>query len=88
MRTRRVRPDPIARSAFAGFLLPARRHGRRSPLVPALRPVYRDIEELLTERRIEVDHVTVYRWVVRFAPLLAEAARPCRHAIGDRWQGR
>jgi transposase-like protein len=30
--------------------------------------------------------VTVYRWVVRFAPLLAEAARPCRHAVGDRWQ--
>jgi transposase-like protein len=24
--------------------------------------------------------------VLRFAPLLAEAARPCRHAVGDRWQ--
>jgi transposase-like protein len=24
--------------------------------------------------------------VVRFTPLLAEAARPCRHAVGDRWQ--
>jgi transposase-like protein len=33
-----------------------------------------------------VDHVTVYRWVQRFMPLLAEAARPCRHAVGDRWQ--
>jgi hypothetical protein len=33
-----------------------------------------------------VDHVTVYRWVLRFTPLLAEAARPCRHAVGDRWQ--
>jgi IS6 family transposase len=32
-----------------------------------------------------VDHVTVYRWVLRFTPLLAEAARPCRHAVGDRW---
>jgi hypothetical protein len=29
--------------------------------------------------------VTVYRWVLRFMPLLAEAARPCRHAVGDRW---
>jgi transposase-like protein len=46
---------------------------------------YRDVEELLTERGIEVDHVTVYRWVQRFTPLLAEAARPCRHAVGDRW---
>ena len=24
---------------------------------------YRDVEELLAERGIEVDHVTVYRWV-------------------------
>jgi transposase, IS6 family len=24
--------------------------------------------------------------VLRFTRLLAEAARPCRHAIGDRWQ--
>jgi transposase-like protein len=47
---------------------------------------YHDAEELLAERGVEVDHVTVYRWVLRFTPLLAEAARPCRHAVGDRWQ--
>ena len=46
---------------------------------------YRDLEELLAERGIEVDHVTLYRWVQRFTPLLIEAARPCRHAAGDRW---
>ncbi len=46
---------------------------------------YRDVEELLAEGGIEVDHVTIYRWVQRFTPLLAEAARPCRHAVGDRW---
>jgi IS6 family transposase len=46
---------------------------------------YRDVEELLAERGIEVDHVTIYRWVQRFTPLLIEAARPCRHAPGDRW---
>ena len=46
---------------------------------------YRDVEELLAERGIEVDHVTVYRWVQRCTPLLAEAARPCRHAVGHRW---
>jgi transposase, IS6 family len=32
-----------------------------------------------------VDHVTVYRWVRRFTPEFIEAARPCRHAPGDRW---
>jgi transposase-like protein len=46
---------------------------------------YRDVEELLAERGIQVDHVTIHRWVLRFTPLLAEAARPCRHAVGDRW---
>jgi transposase, IS6 family len=46
---------------------------------------YRDVEELLAERGITVDHVTVYRWVQRFTPLLIDAARPCRHATGDRW---
>jgi transposase-like protein len=32
-----------------------------------------------------VDHVTVCRWVQRFTPLLIDAARPCRHAVGYRW---
>jgi IS1 family transposase len=33
-------------------------------------------------------HVRVYApfRVQRFTPLLADAARPCRHAVGDRWQ--
>jgi transposase-like protein len=46
---------------------------------------YRDVEELLLERGVEVDHVTVYRWAQRFTPLLADAARFCRHSPGDRW---
>jgi transposase-like protein len=46
---------------------------------------YRDGEELLAERGVEVDPVTVFRWVQRFTPLLADAARYCRHAPGDRW---
>jgi transposase-like protein len=85
MRTR-PRPTPIARTAFAGFCFPP------DVIVLAVRWYlrfglsYRDVEELLAERGIEVDHVTVYRWVQRFTPLLAEAARPCRHAVGDRWQ--
>jgi IS6 family transposase len=30
---------------------------------------YRDVEELLAERGIYVNHVTIYRWVQRFTPL-------------------
>jgi transposase-like protein len=46
---------------------------------------YRDVEELLAERGIRVDHVTVYRWVQRFTADFIEAARPCRRLPGDRW---
>jgi transposase-like protein len=62
------------RSAFAGFRFPA------EVIVVAVRWYlryglsYRDVEELLAERGIEVDHVTVYRWMHRFTPLLADAA--------------
>jgi transposase-like protein len=86
MRTRQSRSTPVPRSAFAGFRFPP------EVIVLAVRWYlrfglsYRDIEELLIERGIEVDHVTVYRWVLRFTPLLADAARPCRHAVGDHWQ--
>jgi transposase-like protein len=85
MRTRRAGPAPVPWSAFAGFCFPP------DVIVLAVRWYlrfglsYRDVEELLAERGVEVDHVTVYRWVQRFTRLLAEAARPCRHAVGDRW---
>jgi len=46
---------------------------------------YRDVEELLAERGIEVDHVTIYRWVQAFTSEFIDAARPARHATGDRW---
>jgi transposase-like protein len=44
------------------------------------------VEELLAERGIEVDHVTVHRWVRRFGPLLVDAARSGRQRVGDRRQ--
>jgi transposase, IS6 family len=84
--TTRPGAPPVACSAFAGFYFPP------DVIVLAVRWYlrfalsYRDVEELLADRGIDVDHVTIYRWVQRFTPLLAEAARPCRHAVGDRWQ--
>jgi len=85
---KRHRPDRPARrprSAFAGFQFPP------EVILLAVRWYlrfglsYRDLEELLAERGIEVDHVTLYRWVQRFTPLVIDAARPRRHAVGDRW---
>jgi len=46
---------------------------------------YWDVEELLADRSVAVDHVTIYRRVRRFTPEFIEAARPRRHAPGDRW---
>ena len=80
-----TRPRPAPPSAFAGYRFPpevitlAVRWYLRFDLS------YRDVEELLAERGIEVDHVTVYRWVQRFAPEFAEAARARQHVVGDRW---
>jgi IS6 family transposase len=84
MRIRRPRVAPVPRSAFAGFRFPP------DVIVLAVRWYLRfglsdrDVEELLTERGIRVDHVSIYRWVQRFTPLLADAARPCRHVVGAR----
>src|SRR5207237_4166429 len=79
----RFRPAP--RSAFAGYRFPPEVITLAVRWYLRFGLSYRDVEELLTERGIEVDHVTVFRWVQRFTPLLAGAARPCRHAVGDRW---
>jgi predicted dinucleotide-binding enzyme len=77
----RPRPARVSapRSSFAGFRFP------QDVIMIAVRWYlryglsYRDVEELLAERGIVVDHVTVYRWVQRFTPLLIDAARRCRH---------
>jgi transposase-like protein len=77
MRTCRPRPAPIPRSAFAGFRFPP------DVIVIAVRWYlrfglsYRDVEELLVERGVQVDHVTIYRWVQQFTPLLGAAV----HAV-------
>jgi transposase-like protein len=69
----------------------SRRAGRPEVIMLAVRWYlryslsYRDVEELLAERGITVDHVTIYRWVQRFTPELIDAARPSRHVAGDRW---
>lgn len=65
--------------------VPARSHHARCAVVSPIRPSFRDVEELLVERGIEVDHVTIHRWVQRFTPLLIDAARPRRHPVGGRW---
>jgi transposase, IS6 family len=60
---------------------------------------FRDLERMLADRGVQVDHVTLYRWVQRFAPELEKRMRrylrPCRgpwHVdetsvrVGGRWR--
>ena len=42
---------------------------------------YRDLEEIMAERNLSVDHVTIWRWVQRYAPISGFAAR-CAVPIG------
>jgi len=86
MMPRCCRPEPsLSNSKFAGFRFPPEIIVLAVPWYLRFGLSYRDVEELLAERGIEVDHATVYRWVQRFTPQLSEAARPCRHAVDDRW---
>jgi IS6 family transposase len=47
---------------------------------------YADVTEWLAERGIMVDRSTVYRWVQRFLPLFAQAARAHRWPVGGKWK--
>ena len=47
---------------------------------------YRDIEELMRERGVEIDHATVQRWVVKYTPLLETEFRKKKKAVGTSWR--
>ncbi len=47
---------------------------------------YRDLEEMMRERGLHVDHTTIYRWVQRYAPELEKRSRPHLKACNDSWR--
>jgi transposase-like protein len=47
---------------------------------------YRDIEEMMTERGLSVDHTTVYRWVQEYAPELDKRSRLYLKQTNDSWR--
>ena len=46
----------------------------------------RDLEEMMAERGILVDHSTLYRWIIRLTPLINKAFRRYKRAVGARWR--
>jgi transposase-like protein len=47
---------------------------------------YRDLEEMMAERGLAVDHTTIFRWVQRYAPELEKRCRPHLKTTNDSWR--
>jgi putative transposase len=47
---------------------------------------YRDLEEILQERGVDVDHATLNRWVVRYSPLIAKEAQRRKARTSSSWR--
>jgi transposase-like protein len=47
---------------------------------------YRDLEEMMWERGLSVDHTTIYRWVQAYAPELEKRIRPHLRPINDSYR--
>ncbi len=47
---------------------------------------YRDLEEIMVERGLHMDHTTISRWVQRYAPELEKRCRPHLNVTTDSWR--
>src|ERR1700685_2340589 len=47
---------------------------------------YRQIEEMMGERGVEVDHSTLHRWVLKYVPALEKAFLARKRAVGGSWR--
>jgi transposase, IS6 family len=47
---------------------------------------YRDLEEIMAERGLGIDHTTIYRWVQRYAPELEKRCKPHLKQTTDSWR--
>ena len=47
---------------------------------------YRQLEEMMEERGVEVDHSTLNRWVVKYAPELDRQFRSRKRPVGSSWR--
>ena len=46
----------------------------------------RDLEEMIAEHGIEVDHSTVHRWVIKLVPLFEKSFRQHKRPVGKSWR--
>src|ERR671921_1136024 len=82
-RTASVRPDQSfkGRQFTAEVILWAVRWYLMFPIS------YRDLELMLAERGVEVDHTTIFRWIQAYAPELEKRIRPHLRSSNGSWRG-
>src|SRR6202171_3105022 len=47
---------------------------------------YRQVEEMMEERGVEVDHATLNRWVLKYVPLLEQSFCTRKRPVGSSWR--
>ena len=47
---------------------------------------YRDLEEIMAERGVKVDHATLNRWVIEYSPLIAVEAKKRKQVVAGSWR--
>ncbi|NRA85931.1 MAG: IS6 family transposase [Rhizobiales bacterium] len=47
---------------------------------------YRDLEEIMAERGVTVDHATLNRWVVKYSPLISSQAQRRKSGTSRSWR--
>src|SRR5450759_1428929 len=47
---------------------------------------YRNLEEMMVERGVFVDHSSINRWAIRFLPLLERVFRKHKRSVGVSWR--
>jgi putative transposase len=47
---------------------------------------YRQVEELMEERGVSVDHATINRWILKYRPLLEDAFHRRKRPVGHSWR--
>ncbi len=47
---------------------------------------YRDLEEIMAERGVRVDHATLNRWVVKYSPIVAARAQSKKRSTLNSWR--
>jgi putative transposase len=47
---------------------------------------YRQIEEMMGERSVEVDHSTLHRWVLKYVPAFEKASLAPKRPVGRSWR--